>query len=210
MLNGKSRLADELLAEAMAMGAAQGFVPLPAPTRITLARLAGRAQVRGIENAYVSELIRKFELSVAEAAPTAEPAATRAPERPQRVPSEFSRTLRSALRRFHETRRLAESPLLEALLVARSAGPGATADQRLSALRTLLRDSVQELAQTSRTEPCHRALFHTYIDPAPTQLLAAEAARMSFGTYRRHLTAGLDELAMAFWLREQSMRKLAG
>jgi ATP/maltotriose-dependent transcriptional regulator MalT len=210
LMSGNAPLADELLAEAMAMGAAGGFIPLPAPTRITLARLAGRAQARGIEDAYVNELVRKFELSVVEAAPSAEPAPTRTLERPHHVPSEFSRTLRSALRRFHETRRLAENPLLRAMLVASCAGPEATVDQRLSTLRNLLRDSVQELAQTSRTEPCHRALFHTYIDPAPTQLLAAEAARMSFGTYRRHLTAGLDELAMSFWLREQSLRKQPG
>ena len=74
-------------------------------------------------------------------------------------------------------------------------------------MRELLQESVRELGKTVRTEPSYRALLHTYIDPAPTQLLAAEAARMSFGTYRRHLAAGLEEVATALWLREQSLRR---
>jgi hypothetical protein len=48
-------------------------------------------------------------------------------------------------------------------------------------------------------------MFHTYFDPKPTQLLAAESAGMSFGSYRRHLTSGLDAVSTALWLREQSL-----
>jgi hypothetical protein len=126
------------------------------------------------------------------------------------TPSEFARSLRAALRGFHETRRLSESRLLGGQLVAQRAGQSAPIEQQLTALRALLRESVEELAQTARTEPAYKALLHTYLEPQPTQLLAAEAARMSFGTYRRHLTAGLDELATALWLRQQALSQRSG
>jgi hypothetical protein len=170
------------------------------PTRISLVKLAERARARGIERVYVEELAHKFALELSNAQPA------RSAELAQRVPSEYSRTLRAALRRFHETHRLAENPLLDGRLVEQRAGRDAPLEQRLAALRALLQESVLDLARTPRTEPAYKALHHTYIDPEPTQLLAAEAARMSFGTYRRHLAAGLDELAIALWLRDRALR----
>jgi hypothetical protein len=65
---------------------------------------------------------------------------------------------------------------------------------------------VEALARNARTELSYRALLHTYLEPAPTQLLAAESATMSFGTYRRHLTAGLEEVSTTLWMREQALR----
>jgi len=198
---------DDLLADGLTSCHQRGFVPVPVPTRVTLAPLLRRARQRGIATSYVRELARKFELSLADAREDPPPATPRAPERAMAMPPEFSRWLRAGLRGLHETRRLSENRLLDGELVAERAGRNAPAEQRLSALRSLLRESVEELAQTPRTEPAYKALLHTYLDPQPTQLLAAEAARMSFGTYRRHLTAGLDELATALWLREEALGK---
>lgn len=210
LMKGHARAADDLLAEGLNMGAGRGLVPMPFPTRGTLVELARRARARGIATSYVSDLARKFELDLTPRRRSVSPApVSRSSEQPQRVPSEFSKALRAALRHLHETRRLADNALLKGVLVEARTGPGASVEQRLSALRDLLQESVQELSQSARTEPSHRSLLHTYLDPKPTQLLAAESARMSFGTYRRHLAAGLDELAMALWLREQSLRASA-
>jgi ATP/maltotriose-dependent transcriptional regulator MalT len=206
LLESDSKRADALLAEGLAMGVARGFVPVPVPTRTTLIEVTRHAARRGIQLAYVRELAGKFDFSLDSERRRSSRPSMRASARPDPAPAEFSRTLRDALRRLHETRQLMENRLLETSLVKERAGRQASAEQRVSAIRELLCETIHELSKTARTEAAHRALFHTYIDPAPTQLLAAEAARMSFGTYRRHLAAGLEEVAAALWLREQSRR----
>ena len=201
----KARICDDLLAEGLATCQSKGFVVVPVPTRATLAPLLRRARKRGIATSYVRELARKFELSLADDRGDAALPSPFPSEQAVAMPAEFARSLRAALRGYHETRRLSGNRLLDGPLVAERAGRAAPLEQRLSALRALLRESVEELAQSARTEPAYKALLHTYLEAQPTQLLAAEAARMSFGTYRRHLTAGLDELATALWLRHAAL-----
>jgi hypothetical protein len=200
-LLGRDAEADELLAQALALGARHGFVPVPVPTPRTLASLLERARRRNIEPEYTRELVLKLE-------PERQPSEPNGGRRPSAVtrpvPPAFAKALRSALRRLHETRPLSENPLLHAELVERRVGSNANLAERVAALREVLREGVILLSASGRTEPLYLALHHTYIEPAPTQLLAAESARMSFGTYRRHLAAGLDELATALWLGSTS------
>jgi hypothetical protein len=195
---------EELLAEAFALGAKWRFVPLPWPIRPALAQLCRHAERRGIELEYVRELTRKFAFgsSSAELGPRS---AQRAQAALQSPPAEFSRAVRQALRRLHETGKLAHNPLISSQLVRERAGAHATLQAQVEALQVLLRESVVCLAQSARTDAAHRAMLHTYLEPAATQLLAAEAAKMSFGTYRRHLGGGLDEVTAALWLKEQAI-----
>jgi hypothetical protein len=72
----------------------------------------------------------------------------------------------------------------------------------MSDLAVRVTNDIRSLGENHRTELMYRALLHTYLEPSPSQLQAAEAARMSFGTYRRQLTAATAELAAALWLRE--------
>jgi ATP/maltotriose-dependent transcriptional regulator MalT len=195
---------DARLDEALALGARYGFVPLLGPLRDTLAPLCARALERGIASDYVARIVEshRLELRVERAArsPSSEaPGAT--------VPREFARTVRAALRGLHETRKLAQSRLLETRFVSERAGADAPDRARVEALHEILCESVRALARTAPAESMYRALLHTYLEPMPTQLLAAEAAGMSFGTYRRHLAAATEEIATALWLREQALAR---
>jgi hypothetical protein len=167
--------------------------------------LCQKAMARSIEPEYTRRLVEKLNLDGKSAAPRPTPLPPPPAPRRVAVPPDFARELRAALRRFHETRRLAESPLLEYRTIAERAAGSAALPDRVEALRAILRDAVDALGASARTETSYRALYHTYIEPAPTQLLAAETARLSFGTYRRHLAGGLDELAATLWLREQAL-----
>ena len=94
--------------------------------------------------------------------------------------SELVAAVRHALRRYHETQHLLQSPLLMTPLC----GLNAPLDQRVQVLRRRLRERIEDLARNTRTEQAYRALQHTFLEPAPTQLLAAERAHLAFGTYR--------------------------
>jgi len=111
---------------------------------------------------------------------------------------EFGDAVRRA---YHEyTRRdvLATNPLARSRLVLdrpSSRDPGA-------ALQSLLREAAESLRGHPRDEKLYRALWHTYIEPAPTQEAAAELLDLPFSTYRRHLRAGLERATEWLWLRE--------
>jgi hypothetical protein len=224
---GDTRRADELVERAFASGSRWGFMPVAWPAPITRAALCERAIQRGIESDYARRVLGKLGQTPGHAAgrllaevgeaegvepsrPTTEPASPQPAERPAPysapgVPGEFSKAVRQALRCLHETHRLSLCTLLDATLVTRRAGTQAAASHRIDALRQLLREGVEALRHSARTESAYRALFHTYLDPAPTQLLAAQAAHMPFGSYRRHLSAGIEELSATLWLREQAI-----
>jgi hypothetical protein len=206
LAEGDERTGDRQLAEGLSLAARWGFLPMPCPAKDTLMQLLARASERGIEAAYAIDAVRRLQRGTKTEplrADSVAPGPVRAPTRAE-VPTEFSRAVRSVLRRLHETSKLAQSPLLDSRLVERRAAAH-TVQAKVTALREIVQEEVSALAASARTEPMHRALLHTYVDPAPTQLLAADQALMSFGTYRRHLAAGLTEVAAALWLREQAL-----
>jgi TolB-like protein/Flp pilus assembly protein TadD len=49
----------------------------------------------------------------------------------------------------------------------------------------------------------YRVLDLTYFNPAPKQEAAADRLGLSFSTYRRHLTAGVDRITEWLWQQEQ-------
>jgi hypothetical protein len=109
---------------------------------------------------------------------------------------EFVEAVRSALHDFTQPNSLRNNPLLRSRLVRERAG-GQT--DWVSVLQTLLRETLDLLQRSPRQMKAYRALYHTFIEPAPTQERAAEILDLPFSTYRRHLKSGLDWLIEYLW-----------
>ena len=108
----------------------------------------------------------------------------------------FAAAVRTALRDLHRDDRLAAGPLMGSRLAEGPAGPDA------AALRASLRRAVAGLGREPRGAGLQRVLDRTFLRPAPTQEAAAEVLGLPFSTYRRHLTAALDELVGLLWAVE--------
>ncbi len=130
-------------------------------------------------------------------------AATAAPTFAQLSESEFGAAVREALRTLNAPNALSRNPLLGTRLVANQAGPQSNTVQRAAALKTILAETVAKLQATPRLRKLHRALHHTYIQPAPTQEAAAELLDLPFSTYRRHLSAGIAQVTEELWQQER-------
>ena len=111
---------------------------------------------------------------------------------------DFAGAVRQALRDYTHTADLATNPLMRSRLVADVAEDGATP----ATLQALLREAVASLTANPKDLKLHRALWHTYIEPAPTQERAAELLGLPFNTYRYHLTSGLNRVTDWLWQRE--------
>lgn len=114
---------------------------------------------------------------------------------------EFAEAVRNALRYLGEDAALRTNPLLRSRLVA-GQGASAAAGERLTALRSVLRETAELLQGAPRTARGYQALLHTYLTPAPSQEEAADRLDLPFSTYRRHLAEGIGELTRLLWQRE--------
>jgi predicted ATPase/TolB-like protein/tetratricopeptide (TPR) repeat protein len=112
--------------------------------------------------------------------------------------SDFESAVKDALRHFTQVDLLVGNALLLARLWVHS-GPRAATPQ---ALRALLVESAKTVFASERDQRIYRALDLTYFNPAPKQEAAAERLGVSFSTYRRHLTTGVDRLVEWLWQRE--------
>ena len=115
---------------------------------------------------------------------------------------EFASAVRDALRDLARPDGLRDNPLLRSRLVTDRAGASAPTAERVSTLRSLVREAVDSLQSGPRDAKLYRALHHTYVAPAPTQEAAAELLDLPFSTYRRHLSAGLARAAEILWNRD--------
>jgi hypothetical protein len=113
--------------------------------------------------------------------------------------SDFESAVKDALRHYTQADLLAGNALLSTRLLAGS-GSGATTPQ---ALRTLLADTAKNLFVGERDQRLYRVIELTYLHPAPKQEAVADRLSLSFGTYRRHLTTGVDRLTEWLWRQEQ-------
>jgi len=173
--------------------------PVPLPTRACLRLLLARALELDLEPAAAREFGQRLGLRLG--APVAlQSQVVLAPHSP--LPEAFVGAVRGALRHLHETKRLLDNPLLTSALF----DPSLSREERVKALRCMLGEHIQQLVENARTEPYHRVLRHTFVEPAETQLAAAERAGTSFGTYRRRLRAGIEQIAADLWLRAQATR----
>ncbi|RIK46741.1 MAG: AAA family ATPase [Chloroflexi bacterium] len=136
------------------------------------------------------------------ARPTPMPFAVAAPDAPAGPPrlsqEEFAAAVRQALRDFTRADRLATNPLLRARLIASERGGSPAVDVLQDAIRT----AVASLSVNPRDIRFHRAVWHTYIEPAPTQEQAAELLDIPFNTYRYRLAVAVERITDLLWQRE--------
>ena len=115
---------------------------------------------------------------------------------------EFAQAVRDALRHHTRLDELQTNPLVRSRLVLAQAGTEANGAARAKALHALLAEAVDLLRSSPRQQKLYRALYHTYIQPAATQELAAELLDLPFSTYRRHLKEGIENVVATLWARE--------
>jgi TolB-like protein/Flp pilus assembly protein TadD len=120
--------------------------------------------------------------------------------------SDFESAVKDALRRYTQTDLLAGNPLLRARLLTEQSGGDAASPQRL---RIFLAETAKTLFAGERDQRLYRVLDLTYFNPAPKQEAAADRLGLSFSTYRRHLTGGVDRLIEWLWQHEQQAPETA-
>lgn len=132
-------------------------------------------------------------------------------EAPPHVPTEdlvvlskpaFVQAVRDALRDFAQSEALHRNPLMRSRLIVEKTGIGASLTEHGAALKALLLETIDMLRQSPRQVKLYRALYHTYIQPSPTQEQAAELLDVPFSSFRRHLKAGMNYVIETLWLRE--------
>jgi hypothetical protein len=112
---------------------------------------------------------------------------------------EFAAAVRDALRDFSRPSALRANPLVHSRLVVERAGPSGEVPERVSALLSAIKTAAEQLQQSPKEAKLYRALYHTYIQPAPTQEQAAEMLDLPFSTYRRHLKSAIERLTEILW-----------
>jgi hypothetical protein len=139
----------------------------------------------------------QFNIHLADEKPLAKPVAQMTPSLVLSQ-SEFAEAVRQALRDFTRPDLLVNNPLLRSKVVLEAAD---LADP-IATLQSLLQQAVLSLKANPKDAKFHRALWHTYIEPAPTQERAAERLDLPFNTYRYHLSNGLDRVTAWLWQKE--------
>lgn len=115
---------------------------------------------------------------------------------------EFVGAVGEALKNFLRVDHLRKNPLLQSRLVVEKAGATSGANERATALQSIIREACDALQRSPRDMKFYRALYHTYIKPAPTQEQAAELLDLPFSTFRRHLKEGVTRLSEVMWESE--------
>ncbi len=105
---------------------------------------------------------------------------------------EFEAAVRDALRKLRNPEKLTANPLARSRL---------TVEQGV-ALRDVVIQAVQALAEELGGEKYHRAVATTYLRGTTTQEAAAARLGLPFGTYRRHLVGGVERICDALWRQE--------
>ncbi|MGM0576886.1 MAG: hypothetical protein ACQEXJ_14270 [Myxococcota bacterium] len=116
--------------------------------------------------------------------------------------SEFDRAVRAALRNYTDPSSLLRNPLLSAWCVLSRSPDDEPPGDRVEVLRDLLHETAESIGASPKLERYHRALHATWLDPEGTQEEVAEALRVPFSTYRRHLSRGFALLVDRLWQQE--------
>jgi hypothetical protein len=115
---------------------------------------------------------------------------------------DFAQAARDALHNFARPNMLRSNPLIHTRLVTEQVGAAASNADRIAALQALLQETCEQLRASPRDTKLYRAVYHTYLQPASTQEQAAELLDIPFGTFRRHLKAGITRIVETLWQRE--------
>jgi hypothetical protein len=140
----------------------------------------------------------KSELVLLSAPNLSQPETTPSPMLLVLAQTEFAQAVRQALRDYARPDQLVANPLLRTRLVIERAGDEAAP----AALQALLRDAAATLISNPKDLKFHRAIWHTYIEPAQTQERVAELLNLPFNTYRYHLSNGIERIIAWLWQRE--------
>lgn len=120
-------------------------------------------------------------------------------------PSDFALAIQQALKEIARPLALRQNPLLRSRLVVDQVGMQADENERITALRNVVRTAADALQNSPRDMKFYRVLYHTYLQPAPTQEIAAELLDLPFSTYRRHLKTAVERLTELLWNQELSI-----
>lgn len=112
---------------------------------------------------------------------------------------EFAGAVNETLKNFMRSDQLRKSPLLQSRLIVERAGANAGSAERAVALQAIIREACDTLQESPKDVKFYRAIYHTYIKPAPTQEQAAELLDLPFSTFRRHLKEGVTRLSEILW-----------
>jgi hypothetical protein len=115
--------------------------------------------------------------------------------------SDFETAVKDALGHYTQADLLPGNLLLYSRLLTRSGSSASTPQS----LRSLLAETAKTLFASERDQRLYRVLDLTYFNPAPKQEAAADRLGLSFSTYRRHLTSGVDRLVEWLWQQEQAI-----
>lgn len=112
---------------------------------------------------------------------------------------EFAEAVLDALKRYPRSEALLGSPLLQSRLVMGKVPATASNSQRVNYLRHLIKEATDVLLVAPRQAKFYQVLYHTYLQPAPTQQLAADLLNLPFSTYRRYLKSGIELVTERLW-----------
>ncbi len=115
---------------------------------------------------------------------------------------EFTEAVNAALRGLARPDGLVDNPLLRSRLIVQNTSVQTNDKQRASVLHDLVVQAVEALNAAPKDIKLYRAVYHTYVQPAPTQELAAELIDVPFSSYRRHLKSGMKRIAELLWRQE--------
>ena len=107
---------------------------------------------------------------------------------------EARQAVRRALHDLHDPRALERNPLTRSRVVI-----GSNEENPAVALRLQLIAAIALLDAVPRDAKLHRAIHHTFVQPAGSQELAAEALDLPFNTYRYHLSGGIRRIVDELW-----------
>jgi hypothetical protein len=110
----------------------------------------------------------------------------------------FDEAVKQALHGYARVGGLTGNPLLESRLVNGETGSG----EKKETLKSQIKHAAESLLSNPKDEKLFRAIDKTYFHPAPNQEAAAELLDLPFSTYRRHLTAGIQQLTEILWQME--------
>ncbi|WP_238178371.1 ATP-binding protein [Calothrix sp. 336/3] len=116
--------------------------------------------------------------------------------------TEFIEAVGESLRNFTRHDSLQKNPLLRSRVVLEGVTDQGNMAERVATLQSLIKQAAESLQSSPKDEKLYRAVYRTYLNPAPTQEQAAELLDLPFSTYRRHLKAGITRITEILWQRE--------
>ena len=115
---------------------------------------------------------------------------------------DFATAVRQALKDYTRPDRLRHNPLLGTRLLSARLNGAESPAERVDALKSVVKEAVETLANAPRDRRLHRVLVRAYLAPAPTLERAAEVLELPYSTFRRLLGTAVERVTTVLWHRE--------